>query len=336
MEYKLSIHLKANSNSNICWNGQSSYNGINSDTIHISNELIIISGKRSGRIDLHRVLYNTSSTIHLQVTKTLAFYYLCTGIPFTIVEMVLEVDQLSVERETDFFQPFTNQLEQYQIMGTNDLQNVFTATDNFFLTSLVYYIKGIQENDFNRLWQSFNSLYSIITPVDKEFDKLVGIRKFIEQHNAEFVRTLSHIDGDTVADIRKLRIREYILNNFDSLGQIDNFVNTVKRFSDVRLIQIFKDTLPYRIDHLKTCGKEVEINNHISACMSKNLRNNVELLCFYVLKYGYFIRNKYFHAEKADPYFVLKGTAETDEMRRMVDIFQHFLADLIRCNRLYL
>lgn len=69
MEYKLSIHLKANSNSNICWNGQSIYNGINSDTIHISNELIIISGKRSGRIDLHRVLYNTSSTIHLQVTN---------------------------------------------------------------------------------------------------------------------------------------------------------------------------------------------------------------------------------------------------------------------------
>ena len=114
------------------------------------------------------------------------------------------------------------------------------------------------------------------------------------------------------------------------------YVDTIKRFSDVRIINVFNDTLPYRIDALKADHLDCDVQNHITYVQTLNQTDNVELLCFYVLKYSYFIRNKYFHAEKAYPFFILKETAEIKEMRKLSEIFEYFLADLIRCNALYL
>lgn len=336
MRFSLFIYLRASTNTSISWCGQSNYGNTEFDMIDISNERIIVSGKRSRPITLHQVLYNTSSTLNLQITKSLAFYYLCTGYPFDIDKIELKVDNMVVEDETDFRQPFTKQLDTFQIMNVYELQSMFSLTDKRFLTSLVYYINGVRENSFDNLWRSFNSLYSIIIPSGKEFDKLVGMRAFIETHPTEFALTLAHISLDTAADIRKLRIREFILNNWESIGQINTYVETIKRFSDARIIQVFNDTLIYRSSHLKSAGKEVEVTTHIANCLSSNNQKDKELLCFYVLKYGYFIRNKYFHAEKADPYFLLKVTSETEEMNKLADVFSWFLADLIRCNKLYL
>lgn len=104
----------------------------------------------------------------------------------------------------------------------------------------------------------------------------------------------------------------------------------------MRIISVFKDTLCYRIDALKNYSLEGDVNNHITQCQTLNQTDNIELLCFYVLKYSYFIRNKYFHAEKAHPFFILQKTLETEEMIKISGIFEHFLADLIRCNILYL
>ena len=80
----------------------------------------------------------------------------------------------------------------------------------------------------------------------------------------------------------------------------------------------------------------LQVLDYLDATVKCGEYKTEELLRFYVLKYGYFVRNKYFHAEKADPYFVLKNTSETEEINRLSVLFGYFLADLIRCNHLYI
>ena len=110
----------------------------------------------------------------------------------------------------------------------------------------------------------------------------------------------------------------------------------VVRFSDIRIVSVLEETLPYRNDFLKREGLEQKVISHILSCKQKNIMDNKQLLCFYVLKYAYFLRNKYFHAEKATPVFVLKETSELQELSEISLVMKYFLFDLIRCNEEYL
>lgn len=346
MNFELKLHFNAEFASTVKWSGPAYYtqaddnNQAHFDYMDISDGIILITGHRSSAVGLEQILFNPSSTLYFQIIKALSFYYLCSGSPITLCKMELLSDIGSTETETDFLQPFKKKLEAHQIMTVSQMQKLFLFERKvqLFLTSLTYYIKATQDSSFELYWRSFNSLYSIISPSDKDFDKLCNIRLFVEQNRINFSSTLTYISSDTAQDIRKLRIREYILNNWPStsLNQTKSYVETIKRFSDMRIISVFKDTLPYRIDAVKKHGLDGDINHHIAQCQALNQTDDVELLCFYVLKYAYFIRNKYFHAEKAQPFFILKKTSETEEMAKISSIFEYFLADLIRCNVLYL
>lgn len=338
MKFELRIHITTDSETSVKWAGSAYYTNIHFDSVKITNGLISISGHRSSRFDLKRILYNSASTLYYQIVKVLAFYYLCSGYPLLIDKMELSSDIFQTETETDFLQPFKKNLCPYQVMSENELENLFSfqGEKQLFLTCIICYINAIQDNSFENYWKSFNSLYSILKHEGTEFDKLKTVRSFVESHSNRFANTLAHINLDTSADIRKLRIREFILNDWPTISHTKAFADTVQRFSDIRIIRVFEETLPYRIDFLRNQGLDTSVQNYITTCKKQNKTDNVELLCFYILKYSYFIRNKYFHAEKAYPYFILKKTAEIEEMHRISEVFSCFLADFIRCNELYL
>lgn len=340
MNFTLMIYFNTEFTSTVKWSGRAYYTQVHFDNLDISDGIIQITGHRGSPVSLKKILFNTKSSLYFQIIKALSFYYLCSGAPITLCKMELTSGTGQNEVETDFLQPFEKQLKPHQIMTTNKMEKLFSFQSNeqLFLTGIIYYIKATQDSSFELFWRSFNSLYSIISPSGTDFNKLRTIRQFVESHRVNFSDTLTHISTDTAQDIRKLRIREYILNNWPStsIGQTRSFVKTIKRFSDIRIVSVFKDTLCYRIDALKYHGLERDVNDHIMQCQILNQTDDVELLCFYVLKYSYFIRNKYFHAEKAHPFFILKETSETEEMLKISIIFEHFLADLIRCNILYL
>lgn len=338
MNFSLRIYLDADAATSVNWVGKAYYTQTHFDNIEISNGMISISGHRSSPFDLKKVLFNNTSTLYFQIAKTLAFYYLCSGCSLTITKMELTSDIYLTEIETDFLQPFTRKLEHHQTMSINELESLFSfqGKDQLFLTCIIYYINAIQNDSFENYWKSFNSLYNILEHNGKDFDKLRAVRVFLENHSSHFMNTLTHIAPDTAADIRKLRIREFILNDWPTFNHTQAYADTIQRFSDVRIIDVFDATLPYRIDFLKRQSLDAVVQTHITNCKTQNKTDDIELLCFYVLKYSYFIRNKYFHAEKANPYFILKETAEINEIHKLSEIFNYFLADFIRCNRLYL
>lgn len=337
MNFTLKIYLTSETATSIKWSGKAYYADNHFDNVEISDGLISISGHRSSPFDLKKILFNNTSTLYSQITKALAFYYLCSGVSITITKAELSSDINPHECETDFLQPFRRVLNPSQIMNPNDLQNlfIFHGKEQLFLNCVIYYINAIQDDNFEQYWKSFNSLYNIIEPNGKDFTKLCAVRRFIENNSNQFTNTLNFITKDRTEDIRRLRIREFILNDWPTGNHTQAYADTIKRFSDIRIIEVFEATLPYRIEFLRNKSLDIDVQNHITHCKYLNKTDDVELLCFYVLKYSYFIRNKYFHAEKAAPRFILKETAEIKELGKISEIFKHMIADFIRCNNLY-
>ena len=267
--------------------------------------------------------------------RSLVFYYLCAGVSFEIEKIEFQTERSGVETATDFFQPFQKSLKPFQIMLPQEIEHIF-RDDNTLFTAASHYILAIERQDFDHYWKAFNALFRQNSAAEHDFDQLRDMRSFIEQHHEKFVNTLNLLQSITAEDVRKLRIREYILDTFPDISCTNHFAETVKRFHDVRLAEVFDESLTYRAAFLNTKGLYGDVANHIAQCKVQNIRDNTELLCFYVLKYSYFIRNKYFHAEKSAPLFISKNTMELDELESIGHIFECFLADLIRCSSCYL
>lgn len=337
MEFCLTIDIDKGSAPVPRWMGNGYYTDAHFDQILIEDEKIEIRGTRSKLNSLSMLLFNTNTSLYHQIIKTLSFYYLCTGDVLQIKRITLSKNG-SMETETEFLQPFQKPLGNSQKMLPKELEMLFSRTRNvdLFANAIIYYIKAAQNRDFDNFWRSFNSLYSIISLSDKENEKLRDVRSFIERHTTFFPDTLAFIANDSAQDIRAFRIRDYILNEYPTRKNTKTFVEMIKRFSDIRIINVLEDTLPYRIEFIRNEGLEAEINSHISSKKINPHNDDTELLCFYILKYSYFIRNKYFHAERASPHFILRDSSELQELSRISNIFQVFLAELIRCNSIYL
>ncbi|MBE6727056.1 MAG: hypothetical protein E7562_00235 [Ruminococcaceae bacterium] len=338
MNFKLSITFS--SDACVSWSGKGYYVSSYFDNIAISKGNITIEGKRGAPFTLEKILFNNKSTLNAQITKALSFYYLSSGYPLKIEKIELYRDKKDTEPdiETVFLQPFQKKLENHQTIPQHELVNIFNSNkdNSSFLNAVVYYIKALQDHNFDNYWKSFNSIYRIISTTAHEHNRLKDMRTFIENYSFKFTNTLNYIGNDTKENIRDLQIRDFILNTYENEKQTTAFAQMIKRFTDSRIINVLNDTLVYREKFLKKQGLYTDVKTHITKCLTDNKKDNVELLCFYVLKYIYFIRNKYFHAEKTAPYFILKDTFEIKETEKISTILQYFISDLIRCNALYL
>ncbi len=130
-------------------------------------------------------------------------------------------------------------------------------------------------------------------------------------------------------------IRDMILNNYDTDKKTKMFHDFILRFEDCRLNEMFSEILVYRKDYLQQFGLLISVEQHMTSKISENKKNNQDLLCFYILKYSYFLRNKYFHAEKIDSSFHLVKTREVENIGFINTVFQQFLHDLLSCNNRY-
>lgn len=338
MDFNLKIVIDRIPQNSLNWHGQSYYTNNHFDCIDVCNNCIEINGNRSKPINLAMLLFNTNSTLYMQILKALSFYYLCTGDAFRITRITLKSKHFEAEEEeTVFLQPFQNSLQPSLTMQPAELIGLFSDSPitGDFLNAIILFIKGVQEKDFDYYWKSFNSLYSIISTSDKENEKLRDTRQFIENNKNNFQNSLSLITNDKAEDIRNLRIREFILNNWPNQQSTKAYSDMVKRFTDTRIISVLDETIPYRSQFLKNEGLEHEVLMHLSTYKFNTVKDDVQLLCFYILKYAYFLRNKYFHAEKTTPVFLLKDSAELQELSKISNIMKYFLSDLIRCNNKY-
>lgn len=318
------------------------------DDIEIYTNEINISATRSSNINLSNIFYNHNSSLYNQIIKCLAFYYSSTK-KFTEIQSLVITRKRSSKildkkklNKAEINQIIANTFSLSFNIKKDKLSVLFSETEKgkTTLNALTYLLKANscanEDEKFEKLWKSFNQLYRLIGQKNTEFDCLVEIKKFI---NTNYNRLNYSTKSVTKLDSKGLRLplrwRAMIINNYDTEKQTKNYRDSILRYSDHRVMNVYKETLGNREQFLKNKGYYNQVVTHIDKHISAKTTIDNELISVLILRYMYFVRNKTFHGEKIDSTFRLAINKEIKEFKWLNEKLEPFIVDLINCNDLY-
>lgn len=164
--------------------------------------------------------------------------------------------------------------------------------------ALSYWLKGIASKEkyykFDHLWRAYNRLFMYQGNTSKEVDCMSKMRIFIINNKNLFTNTLKITNAYTNNELRDFRWRSLILNDYATSKKTKAFHDFILRYHDIRIMKLFNEILPYRIDFLNQENLFRNVQTHIS---SNTTLHDVELIPLLSIKYAYFVRNKMFHGE---------------------------------------
>lgn len=333
----------------ILYNGNAEYINNNSDRIVITNSEITISANRANRSNPEDILSNTNGTLFKQINKGLIYYCALTGNNRNISGIEIFINKgihgeaNHVYNTTELKNPLDQPISTNLYFDRNALDIIFNESEKsrILLNSLSYWLKAMSATDegnrFEKLWRSFNAIYSGIalgiTLDTQEKKKLIKVRKFIAPQESCFPKSIEYFRNYTSADLRSLRLKEWVYSDFPE-NKIPDLKGMVLRYNDSRINEVFEMLLAYRQKNMKQEILDV-ITDHIRQRKEANEHNNMELLLFHIFNYMYFLRNKYFHAEKFDTTFSILANNEHAELKKMNEILSLFLVELINANSFF-
>lgn len=343
MEFKVTLELSRKTKG-ITEVKQSFYLPGKSDTITINDKEIIIKGERSNRISFDDFKYNQNNLIHRQFLKALLYLYFTRGNCFSIKKIIFEQGKKKIEtkeivkEELNHF--FTKPIDSNHLLNKVICGRIFdycsTNKVNNYLHALSWFVVGLNDNKFDSYWKSINSIYRTISTKNTEKDQLADLKSFLINNWNRMSYSNSYFSTITKDYIRSLSIREYVFSEFkkDENGY-KAYHKMVCSFRDKRIVDLFNDIKSYKEDGLRTYNLENTVNTHIAQMISQNTIVNYDVVRFLILKYGYYLRCKYFHAEKDYANLVVKETMDIGNLEKITNCLKILLYDLLNCADLY-
>lgn len=319
------------------------------DDIEITPERIIITAHRSSKINTDDIFYNYSSSLYIQIMKSLIFYYLNS-------ESSVTIQNISVKRYRN------NKLLNSQEITSSNLTQVASSSfkilkNNLDVTKLCklfdndekgeailiassYIAKANSITDeiekFERLWKAFNRLYKFIGKNQNELNCHLALKDFIFKNTDKFPLVIQKVKRFSASEIRtNLRWRALILNDYEKPNQTKAFYDFILRYTDKRVMELLQELLIYRKDNLVKEKLYNRALNHIQSHIAQNCIKDEEIVTLLCVKYMYFVRNKLMHGEKLDSTFRLLPNKEIKELRWLNGILELLVIDLINCNDSY-
>lgn len=303
------------------------------DDFDFSNDHFTIDASRSRVHTDGEILSTSANTLNTQILKGLLYYYAIAN-DFPRIKKISIT--LSRARKADFAytecnnitQPIVNPGQKVFVFAANDIKIIFEETDKgrAIRIALSYWLTGTSTLEryyrFDRLWRSFNRLFLYQGNTAKEVDGMRAMRQFIINNPQLFPQTLSITDAYTPQELRSFKWRQMILNDYDTPSKTKAFHDFILRYHDAQVMDLFKEMLPYRLDHLRAEGLDAAVTTHIAANRNPVPVEKIPLLA---VKYAYFIRNKMFHGEIPDSTFKV----HTDENDILIDRLNTILSTLI-------
>lgn len=349
--YEILIELD-NSYDSLLFKGKIDYSGSSTfkDDVEIYRNRIIIVASRSSNIDLSTIFYNLKSSLYGQIIKTLVYYYIVCRTENTINIITINrkrgnnILDSKVLKKPDINQIISKRPVRKYAFDKNKIQILFTETPKgkAILNSLSYYIKATCMTDdaerFERFWKSFNPLYRLIgsnrlnESKIEEFKCLCETRNHIEEYPECFINSIKQMSGVNAENLRKLRWRDMILNNYPHGTRINDYKKAVFRYTDSRIMNCYLETIGNVDQYLKADGSYERIFEHLTLNIKNNKIKDLELISFFILRYMYYVRNKAFHGEKLDATFRLTINKEAVEFKLLNGKLEAFIVDLINSN----
>jgi hypothetical protein len=348
--YTIQILFDTENDSNI-FIGQVPYYGSTTyfDDFKIFNDKIIIEANRSAIIQLDNIFYNHFSSLYNQILKALLFYYASTRkfAKITSIKISRKRSQKILEekefKDNQFNQVLNDSFKLNYKIDKIRLQELFNETPKGQTTLIaVSYLlisnTVLSESDkFEKLWKSFNKLFTQIAGDKQDFKCLRYLRQFVTNNPDVLKLSANKVSSLTTDKLRNsIRWRAMLLDNYDTEAKTGSFRDFVLRYSDKRIMQILLETkYGYREDFLRNQGDFVVVDNHIQNQIAANAINDNEIVSLLTGKYMYFVRNKTFHGEKVDSSFRLSVNKEDNELKFLNSILEPYLVDLINANDKY-
>jgi hypothetical protein len=320
-----------------------------SDDFKIYNNEIKIEARRSAIIPLDNIFYNHFGSLYNQILKSLLFYYASTRkfAKIKSIRISRARSQKILEEKTFNDNQFNQVLDSsfilnYQIEQPR-LQELFNETPKgqTILIAVSYLLIAntiFNESDkFEKLWKSFNKLYTHISGDNKDFICLRYLRQFVIDNPNILTLSANKASNLNTNELRNsIRWRGMLLDNYDTEAKTESFKDFVIRYSDKRIMEILLETkYGYRETFLKNKGFFSLVDEHIKNAIATNTINDNEIVSLLTGKYMYFVRNKTFHGERIDTSFRLSVNKEDNELKFLNGILEPYLIDLINACDLY-
>lgn len=351
------------------------------DSLTIEENKIIISCERSSKIDLRNIIINEQNSINNQLTKSLIYYYIKIGKYNQIQQIEISRDKSS---ETIKLKIPNKEFDLEQILNSNfNIENRITSSDihaifdinqksNSLLNALTYLLKSHTSDEpskrFEKLWQSFNSIYYYFGNGANENECHRLIRKFIIDNKDKFTETIKLVKDLSIDELKnKIRFKDLIINDYENKEHIVSLIAFIYRYHNYKICSIIKDNLIYREEFIKdifTLNKvESKFNQFddikhiyqtnktnpdteiiykiIVSYLENNIKNktneyDIELVVLICIKYAYYLRNKIFHAEKYDLTFRVAKLKFVEDLDLINKILENLIIELININAIWI
>lgn len=313
----------------------------NEDSFHFFSKSFTLIASRSKAYADGTILSNNGNSINGQLLKGLLYYYsLATSFPkiskiSIIRKRVKSVDFNYTLDCANIIQPIIPSNNNPFRFNKEVVKEIFNESErgNAYRIALSYWLKGIASSEryykFDHIWRAFNSLYLYHANTKIDFDGRKHMRQYIIDNPGLFPLTLRIANLYSSNDLRKFRWRAFILNDFGTYKKIVAFKEFVLRYNDERIMNLFKEVLPYREDFLKNAGFYGDVVSHINQVPT---RKDEELITLLSIKYAYFVRNKMFHGEIPDRTFKIHNDLIDDEIDNLNSILSTLIYEIINNN----
>ncbi len=298
------------------------------DILTFSKGTLNLEFYRKNSLNIENVFSTHKSIVYHQLLKSLVYYYSFLGHANQIKEiLIFELINTNVLLKKKLKSSDINQvvdssaeLKELALIDKDILKIIFSETEvgKACLYSFTHLIKSYSINSasdsFEKKWKSFNALYRVISQKTSEHLRLRFLREHMDSHPEQYPNINKAMNRLSIKRIRSLiRWNKFIQNDFPSSEKnvAKKFHDFILRNDDFRVLDIVKQSISLREDHLNQANLLVSVNNHINTRISAKTKNNMHLAATICIKYMYFVRNKTFHAEQFDSGFRL--TLDNDE-----------------------
>lgn len=315
----------------------------NEDSFHFYLQSFTLIASRSKSYEDGTILSNNGNSINKQLLKGLLYYYsIATSFPKISKVSIIRKRAKSADFNytldcANIIQPIIPDNDNPYSFNKEVLKEIFNESErgDAYRIALSYWLKGIASSEryykFDHFWRAFNRLYLYHANTEKDFDGMKHMRQCIIDNPRMFPLTLRMINSYTPIDLRKFRWRSLILNDYDTFKKTAAFKDFVLRYNDERIMNLFKDVLPYREEYLKNANLYNDVVSHINQAP---IRKDCELITLLSIKYAYFVRNKIFHGEIPDSTFKIHDDYIDDEIDNLNGILSTLIFEIINGNLL--
>lgn len=310
------------------------------DDISLYNDTIYISGNRTKPIVELNILKTVNSTFYYSLVKALLFvYFEKHSFLVKTIEVIVDDKSIIKYNEEDIHQVFKNPKNSNISEIKCDKLFVDKKVSDIAMNALMNLTMSFKYSDlkFDYTWKCFNGLIRHIFNKDKDFEMLRELRNDIEKDKKSetnlYSKTMDFSSELTYDYIKSLSIKAMICNNYPK-DKTKGLYEFLKSFTDYRIVKVLSENLSCKKNELNSINKFEEICEYYSKLLKYGCTktNDIDVIRFVILKYAYYLRCKYFHAEKIPANFLIENMSQ-NELNKITEPLSIICYDLF-INRL--